>query len=137
MNHQRMYTLTTQPYLDSYCQCYRNIITINLIPEGPLKLFVRRIQMPPLSRFKQPGPCDPLQTCGLALISLRGVNEGYYGGNSCGNELMTPDEIPDLFAFLTTNGYHIDTSVTKMINTGSVRLTNKNILCFFSYPGGK
>ena len=133
MNHSRMYTLTSQTYLDRCCQCYKNIITINMIPKGPLRFLVRRIQLPPLSRFQYPGPCDALQKCGLALTSLQG---GYYNGNSsdCGG-LMTPDEIPDLFAFLTTNGYRIDTSITKMMNTGEVRLNNKNILCFFTYLG--
>jgi hypothetical protein len=102
-----------------------------MIPKGPLKFFVRRIQLPPLSHFQYPGPCNPLQKCGLALISLRG------NYNNC-NDLMTPDEIPDLFSFLTSNGYQINTSVTKMMNTNSIKLNNKNILCFFTYlEGGK
>ena len=46
---------------------------------------------------------------------------------------MTPNEIPDLFGFLVSNGYRIDTSVTKMMNNGDVQLTNKNIICFFTY----
>lgn len=127
-----MYTLTTQPYLDRCCQCYKNIITINMVPQGPLRLFVRKIQLPPLSHFQYPGPCSPLQKCGLALISLQGRGGSYY--NNC-NGLMTPDEIPDLFSFLMSNGYQIDTSVTKMMNNSSIKLDNKNILCFFNYLG--
>jgi hypothetical protein len=34
---------------------------------------------------------------------------------------MTVDEIPDLFSFLLSNGYTIDTSITKMMNQSSIR----------------
>jgi hypothetical protein len=122
MNFSRIYTLTTQPYLDTYTQCYTNIITINLIPEGPLKYFVRRVNIVPLSPFQQPIACSTYNKCALALYSF----------TNC-NRYMTPDEIPDLFAFLTENGYGIDTSVTKMMNTGDVKLTNRNLLCFIKY----
>ena len=122
MNFSRVYTLTTQPFLENCSQCYTNIITINLIPEGPLKYFVRRVKFQPLSPFQERGPCTRQHQCGLALVSL--VNNNRY---------MSPNEIPDLFAFLTENGYSIDTSVTKMMNTGDVKLTNRNLLCFFRY----
>ena len=59
MNHPaKTVTLFSQPYLDRFNQCYKNIITINMMPQGPLAQFVRRIQFPPLSEFKQPGPCS-------------------------------------------------------------------------------
>ena len=122
MNFSKVYSLTTRPYLDPCKQCYTNIITINLIPEGPLRYFVRRVKFAPLSTFQEPGPCTRYQQCGLALSSL--TNQNRY---------MNPDEIPDLFAFLTENGYGIDTSVTKMMNTSEIRLTNRNLLCFFKY----
>ena len=118
----KIYSLTTRPYLDNCNQCYTNIITINLIPEGPLKFFVRKVNFLPLSPFQQPGPCTRYDQCGLALMSF--IN--------C-NRYMSPNEIPDLFAFLTENGYAIDTSVTKMMNTSDIRLTNRNLLCFFKY----
>jgi hypothetical protein len=119
MNFSRVYTLTTQPFLDNCQQSYTNIITINLIPEGPLKFFVRRVNFTPLSPFQGN---TRYQKCGLALVSF--VNQTRY---------MSPDEIPDLFAFLTENGYLIDTRVTKMMNTSEVRLTNRNLLCFITY----
>lgn len=122
MNYSKMYTLTTRPYLDPYKQCYTNIITINLIPEGPLKYFVRRVQFLPLSPFQQPSACTRYDSCGLALSSF--INRDRY---------MSPNEIPDLFAFLTGNGYLLDTSVTKMMNMSEVKLTNRNLLCFFRY----
>jgi len=122
-----MYTLTTRVYLDPYCQQYRNIIMINQIPEGPLRAFVRRIRLPPLMVKTMDSPFfeDSRGGCGLALLSF--LPGHHYG------PWMSPNEIPDLFSFLYSNGYHIDTSVTKMMNTSSIRLDNRNILCFFSY----
>ena len=38
------YALYSQPYLDKKCQCYKNIITINLQPKGPLETLVRKIR---------------------------------------------------------------------------------------------
>jgi len=122
MNFSRVYTLTTQPFLDSCQQCYTNIITINLIPEGPLKALVRRVTFHRLSPFQQPSPCERYPKCGLALLSI--LNPTRY---------MSPNEIPDLFAFLTENGYLIDTRVTKMMNNSEVKLTNRNLLCFITY----
>jgi len=128
-----MYTLTTQPYLDKFNQCYKNIIMINMVPEGPLQHFVRRVQLGPLSPFQcYQNACDPLQKCGLALINIGSLPYEY--GYKC-SSFMSPNEIPDLFSFLLSNGYRIDTSITKMMNNSDIKLSNKNILCFFSYVG--
>lgn len=132
MNHPaKTVTLFSQPYLDRFNQCYKNIITINLVPQGPLAQFVRRIQFPPLSEFKQPGPCSRINNCGLALISI---------DDSCcaknGSNLMVVDELPNLISFLLSNGYIIDTSITKMFNTSNIRFKTENansLLCFVTY----
>ena len=95
------YALYSQPYLDKKCQCYKNIITINLQPKGPLETLVRKIQFNPLSPFQQKGPCVPYNNCGLALKSLNNFCNG------C-DDLMIVDEVPNLIAFLMTNGYTVD-----------------------------
>ena len=74
INPAKTVTLFSQPYLDKYNQCYKNIVTINTIPQGPLAQLVRRVIFPPLSEFKQPGPCSHIKNCGFALISLNGEN---------------------------------------------------------------
>ena len=164
INYPTTYMISSQVYRDTcnqYDQCYKNIITINLIPKGPLTHFVRRIQMPYLSPFQYGNNCSSgnggnrglgMNNCALALISLRnsfcngvgvggggvgGVGGGGDGGLPVGNkysgELMCDDEIPDLFSFLLSNGYKIDTSLTKMMNTSEVRLNNSKIIAFITY----
>ena len=143
MNYSpKTYVLYSQPFLDTYNQCYKNIVTINLLPEGPLRPFVQKVAFPSLSTFKQfSSPCNPTQTCGLALKSIHnnaimyGSRFGGCNSNRCG-AFMSVNEIPDLFAFLLSNGYKIDTSLTKMINTSQVQFKPNNeneIICFFSY----
>ena len=136
MNHPnqaaKTVTLFSQPFLDTYNQCYKNIVTINLIPQGPLAQFVRKVQFPPLSQFKQPGPCSRINNCGLALTSLNNIcNKGCSG-------FMIVDEVPNLLSFLLSNGYSVNTSITKMLNTSDIRFETENankIICVITYNG--
>lgn len=108
-------SLFSQPYLDTYNQCYKNIVVVNMLPKGPLAKIVRFIKFPPLSEFNRDAKC------GYALIN-------------CKNELMIVDEIPDLISYLVSNNYSIDTSITKMFNTSDIRFDNK-LICFITYNG--
>jgi hypothetical protein len=138
------YTLFSRPYLDLYNQNYTNIVTINLPPKGPLGQFVRPIKFPPLSQFKFPSSNNNNnnnnrrgQTCGLAISSLNQYNQ-YNQSNKYGQGLMVVDEVPDLFAFLLSSGYKIDTSLTKMMNTSDIRIQTENsnkIIAFITYTG--
>jgi len=130
MNRVNTYVLYKQPFLDRFSQCYRNIVTINLIPQGPLRPFVRRTEFPPLSSFKDSTFCNRRQLCGLALRSIR---DGYGYRDGCCGSFMSVDEIPDLFAFLLSNGYIIDTQLTKMMNKEQFQSDEREIICFFSY----
>jgi len=140
LSFPRTFTITTQPYLENCAynnQCYKNILLVNVVPEGPLKALVRRINLKPLSPFQRDGPCNPMLRCGLALTSLLNFSDSNYNYNqrSCGNNLMTPNEIPDLFSFLTANGYQIDTQLTNMMNNSEVKLTNSRLVCSATYFG--
>jgi hypothetical protein len=134
MNHSsKTVSLFSRPYLDTYNQCYKNIVTINLLPQGPLSKFVRRTQLPILSEFKQQGPCNRLEKCCLALTSL---NKDCCNKN--GSNLMVVDEVPNLISFLLTNGYSVDTSITKMFNQSDIRFQTDNenkLICFITYNG--
>ena len=128
-------SLFSQPYLDTYNQCYKNIVVVNLKPQGPLGDFVRFVKFPPLSEFKQPGSCSPLKDCGYAIMSLGGCNTGC---GKFGSDLMVVDEVPNLISYLVSNGYSVDTSITKMFNDSDIRFdtnTGNKLICFITYNG--
>lgn len=130
-------SLFSQPYLDTFNQCYKNIVVVNLKPQGPLGELVRLVKFPVLSTFKQAGPCNPLKQCGYALLSISG---GGCCNKSNGCDLMTVDEVPTLISFLVSNGYTIDTSITKMFNASDIAFdtyTGNKLICFVSYRGGQ
>jgi len=121
------FAIYKQPYLDKYNECYKNIITINTIPSGPLASLLHRVQFHALSHFQRfDTPCSKRKKCGLALKSF----------SNCGH-LMTVDELPDLYSFLLSNGYKIDTSLTKMTNNSNIMLTNGEnngqLICFSTF----
>ena len=128
-------SLFSQPYLDTYNKCYKNIVVINLMPQGPLADLVRFTNFPPLSEFKTPDSCSPLKQCGYALMSLGGCNMGC---GKFGEDLMIVDEVPDLISYLVMNDYSVDTSITKMFNSSEIRFdTNigNKLICFVTYNG--
>ena len=131
----KTFSLFSQPYLDTYNQCYKNIVVVNIVPEGPLSKLVRLVNFPPLSEFKSPGACAPLKQCGYAMMSLRTFNA------SCrkfGEDLMSVNEIPDLISYMAMNGYSVDTSITKMFNTSEIRFDSNignKLICFVTYIG--
>lgn len=130
-------SLFSQPYLDTYNQCYKNIVVINLIPQGPLAQYVKLVKFPPLSEFKQSGPCSLLKQCGYALLSFNSC-EYSCSSNKFGNDLMVVDEVPNLISYLVSNGYSVDTSITKMFNNSDIRFdTNigNKLICFITYNG--
>ena len=121
-----MYMLSTLVHLDrrEYNYPYKNIVVINTMPNGPLSHHVRRIQNTPLSPFKSFNETgNQANKCILALTSLE------FGKQF---NLMDETEIPSLFSFLVSNGYTIDTSITKMMNNSQVKFTDNKILCFIT-----
>jgi hypothetical protein len=128
-------SLFSQPFLDTYNQCYKNIVVLNLKPQGPLGELVRFVKFPPLSEFKQPGPCSPIKQYGYALMSLGTCSVGC---GKFGSDLMVVDEVPTLISYLVSNGYTVDTSITKMFNDSDIRFdtnTGNKLICFITYNG--
>lgn len=123
-------SLFSQPYLDRTNQCYKNIVVVNHLPQGPLREWVTRIQFPKLSEWKRDTPCNPLKQCGWALRSLE---DGMCF--KC-DDLMTVDEIPTLISYITSQGYTIDTHLTEMFHSSDIRFqtnTGNKLICFITY----
>jgi hypothetical protein len=125
----KTFSLFTQPYLDPYDKCYKNIVTVNLYPQGPLQNLITQVKLNILSPFKQR---LGVKNCEIALLSLECRK------NTNMRKLMTPDEIPDLFSYLMSCGYTIDTKITNMLNKSDIRFnTNKSktLVSFVTYCG--
>jgi hypothetical protein len=117
------YTLSVQPYLDQFNKCYKKIITVNTKPTGALLQHIKLISPPKLSPFKEQSPCCPSNNCIYAITDIN--------CNGCSNNLMCIDDIPNLFSFLSSNGYTIDSGLTKLMQKSDIRLKN-DLLCFIS-----
>lgn len=98
------YSILSIPFYDTRLQQYTKILSINAVPVGPLASRVKTVRPPRLSGLCGTGPINGNgNTCIHALLS----------SGSCG-EFMTPEQLPDLFAFLLSNGYTVDTALTKL-----------------------
>ena len=129
-----MYSLVSIPYYDSKTQCYKKVIKLNRPPppNSPLNQIIKRVGPIRLSPFQVDstfsgcggnccGGCGSIaQCCNLLITTLQDKNN-----------LMCVDDIPNLFSFLITNGFTIDTSITKMMQNSNVKLSN-DLICFFS-----
>ena len=124
------FTITSLPYYNSYSQCYLNVLSINVEPQGPLKNFVRRINFPKLSPYKIDSPCNPINNCGLVLTNF--TKNNYI---NCSNDLLTPNNIPELISFLLSNGYQIETQITNMLQNSQVKFSNNKLLLTATYYG--
>lgn len=135
-----------EPFLNSYTQNYQNIITFNNMPDGPLSNMVSMISSPKLSPFQYLDTCNNPNNCIYVLLRYPKNNCG--GGNGCLKNhdfFMGSDDIPSIFGYLKTNGYSIDTEITKMMNKSMVRIGgisdtrfsgDRKMICMFSYNGG-
>jgi hypothetical protein len=136
----RTFTIVSQPYYDQYCKQYQNILMVNVVPEGPLGRLIRRLQLPRL--YREGSNYNGVEGCGLAITNpfpRNNFNNNFNNNNrNCNNGLLTPNEIPDLYSFLTSNGYQIETQLTNMMNQSPVKITpGRQIVCSATYFGDK
>ncbi len=135
----RTFTIVSQPYYDQYCKQYQNILMVNVVPEGPLGRLIRRLQLPRL--YREGSNYNGVEGCGLAITNPflgHSFNNNFNNNRNCNNGLLTPNEIPDLYSFLTSNGYQIETQLTNMMNQSPVKITpGRQIVCSATYFGDK
>lgn len=126
------YSILSVPFYDARLQQYTKILCINAAPVGPLAARVKTMRPPRLSGLSAPqNPCNCIHalsasSCGSSL-----------GGSSLGGSFLTPDDLPELFAFLATNGYTVDLGLTKLAakhQPGSSSGANAHsLVCLISY----
>ena len=119
--------LDTTEYSSTARGVYKRIVTINIEPNGPLKMLTKKIHATKLTPFK-----DPYNSTGSSqhscIYSLQSLVEPH--------KLMTQDEVPELLAYLMSNNYTINTTITEMINSNK-KLSNpdKTTICYASFAG--
>lgn len=114
------YSILSMPFYNTVEQCYIKVLTLDRLPpiHSPLYQMVKRVNLPKLSPFQQGTACDPLKTCGNVLLKPN-------------REYATLQDIPLMFSWLAQNQFHIDTSMTNMINQSGVRMQYP-IICFIT-----
>ena len=117
--------ITSIPYYDKFNQCYKNILSVNAIPKGPLSRFVRKIKYDKLSPFQKNGPCYTYDSCKYVLIGIE---------NIC-DDFMTPEQIHNLTSFLLSNGYQIENQITNTLNNSQIKIPRNIPLYIVTYYG--
>lgn len=140
-NHSSI-VMYLEPYLNSFTKTYHNIITLSDMPSGPLSNMVTTISSPKLSPFQYLNNSNNPNNC--IYVLLRYPKQSCGGGNGYLRHpefFMGADDIPSIFGYLRTNGYSIDTEITKMMNKSKVLLGgvsdtrfsgDRKMICMFS-----
>ena len=118
------YSILSVPFYDARLQQYTKILCINAAPVGPLAARVKTVRPPRLSGLSAPQnhPCNCLHA--LCCSSL----------SALGGSFLTPDDLPELFAFLATNGYTVDLGLTKLAAKHPSSGANAHsLVCLISY----
>ena len=108
------YSLMSRTFYDARQQQYTKIMCINAMPLGALAERVKTVR--------------PARLSGLNGNGNNGTNKCIHAlTHSCG-AYMTPDELPELFAFLMSNGYTVNPELTKLAKNG-----NNSLMCIISH----
>lgn len=112
------FAIYIEPIRNTYYKTYQHVITFDAPPAGPLANMVISINTPPLSEFQRSiSSLSPptTRTGGRCIYVLSRYPKGSPNANpKHSNVYMSPRDIPALYGFLHTNGYTIDTSLTKL-----------------------
>lgn len=120
------FVLYIEPILNTYYQTYQNVITVSEMPSGPLADMVTLINLPKLSPFQQAGVFSVpylgrgIGSCVYVLLRYPKSVCGVVGTGKNTDNFMGADDIPSVLGYLVSNGYKVDTSITKMLQNSRV-----------------
>ena len=142
--------LYLEPIMNSYYKNYQNIITLNAMPAGPIQDMVVPMSMPKLSEFQSASAFSSYQSnnqCTFVLLRYpKNSSSSYSSVKTFKNSdaFMGADDIPAVLSYLQSNGYTIDTSITKMLfksravigGVAESRMSgDRKMICMVSYNG--
>ena len=118
--------------LDSASQNYYKVISLSNMPRGPLANMVAVRRFPPLSEFQTSSPWNTYGSqCKYVLMRFPDR-----GAGSISN-LMSQEDVPSLLGYLMSNGYQVQTDLSRLIQEqglhGSGVASSRKFICFASY----
>lgn len=134
--------LYLEPFFNTFHKTYQNIISINSIPDGPLANLVTSISTTKLSPFQQLNSISHNPSnCINVLVRYPKSSTNYTTSIKNTDYLLGADDIPSVLSYLHSNGYVVDTQLTKMLfksdvgnGTSQNRLSgNKKMICIIRY----
>ena len=132
------YTLYREQYYDRLNREYKYIVTINTIPEGPLKNHIKMMSIEDINNkiFLE-------KTCKLVIFNNELSNDNNNSNNISKNiskninnyqDILEYENLADLINYLLENSYTIDETILNSINDKSlINETSKKIILFFKY----
>ena len=119
-----MYQVSSDVYLDKYNDCYKKVIVIRPSPQDDiLKKITKLVNTEKLSPFQDKSPCCPEDRCKYIVCNPLQIN-------NCNCDFLCVNDIHLLFNYLLSNGYKINTDVTKIMQKSSVKI--KDLICYIS-----
>lgn len=119
-----LYELSSRLYLTRETNCYKRIVVINEIPEGPLKELVKPLQHNKLSIFDVYSQDCKCQNKHCFYGILDPTNK---------QQLLCIDDITKLFQFLLSNQYEINTQISKLIMKNKRINSNDDMIAYITY----
>lgn len=117
-----IYKLSSCVYLQKMDECYMNVVTINKMPDGPLRDLVKQLKHNTLSPFQDNNNCCKTKSCILAIMNP--IRK---------QQLLCIDDIELLFEFLVDNGYTFETSMSKIISKNNRLNNNDRFISLIKY----
>ena len=118
--HNNHVILYLEPFLNTFHKTYQTIVTLSSIPPGPLAEMVTQISTSKLSPFQHISPFSQTSSNCLHVL-LRYPKSSIGNASSIKNSehFMGPEDIPSIFSYLYSNGYVVDTQLTKILFKGN------------------
>jgi len=141
-NYNSHCILYLEPFLNNFHKTYQNIITLSSMPDGPLADLVTTTSISKLSPFQQLNSISSNPSnCTYVLLRYPKNNAGSMSSIKNAEYFMGHDDIPSIFSYLQSNGYEVDTKLTKMLFKSDVvggssqnsLSGNKKMICMIRY----
>lgn len=125
-----------EPILNPYNKAYQNIITLSTMPDGPLENMVSMQSFPKLSPFHQNNQTMRDQ-CVYALLRYPKSTRQWKGNDR--EYFMNGEDVPSLFSYLSSNGYTIESDLTRLMFDSNIKNTSmeshrhRKLICYATF----